>query len=87
MVKKTKLTIPEGEDDTSFSRWNKLLQDESLKLRPNKSVVSEAMKVSFAMRRNDIISKSPQVVDILTNYPFLRDSSEVKNYIGTCCIY
>ena len=57
MVKKTKLTIPECEDDTSFSRWNKLLQDESLKLRTNKSVVSEAMKVSFAMRRNDIISK------------------------------
>ena len=81
--------IPEGEDETSFARWNKLLLDQSIKARPNMSIVSEAMKVSFAMRRNEIVSKSLPVVEILTKYPFLGDCNEV-NYIlhwYNTCIY
>ena len=51
IAKKPKLEqpIPAGKDSTSFFR-HKLLLSESTKAHLNKAVVSEAMKLSFAMR-------------------------------------
>ena len=56
---KLELAIPAGEDDTSFSRHSRLLLSESTKQHPNKAVVAEAIKLSFAMRRNDVVANTP----------------------------
>ena len=79
-AKKLKLEqpIPAGEDSTSFSRHNRLLLSESMKNHPNKAVVSEAMKLSFAMRRNDIVTSRPPIPELLEKYPFLGDMDEVN---------
>ena len=79
-AKKPKLEqpIPAGEDSTSFSRHNRLLLSESMKNHPNRAVVLEAMKLSFVMRRNDIVTSRPPIPELLEKYPFLGDMNEVN---------
>uniref|UniRef100_A0A1X7T6Y0 Uncharacterized protein n=1 Tax=Amphimedon queenslandica TaxID=400682 RepID=A0A1X7T6Y0_AMPQE len=48
--------LPVGEDKTSFMRHNKLLKMEYKKVHPNMVIVSEAMILSFEMRRNDMLT-------------------------------
>ena len=79
--------IPAGEDSTSFSRHNKLLLSESTKAHPNKAVVSEAMKLSFAMRRNDVVANVQGIPYLLAKYPFLGDKDEVKMLIYYTLFY
>ena len=69
--------IPEGEDGASFARHNSLLKVEARKGKPNRSIVSEIMKVSFHMRRNDILSEPKPLSELLESYPFLKDYDEV----------
>ena len=57
-----------GEDSTPFSRHNKLLLSESTKAHPKKAVVAEAMKLLFAMKRNDIVANTPPIPDLLAKY-------------------
>lgn len=40
------------------------------------TVVSEAMKLSFEMRRNDILTNVEPVEELLEEYPFLGTSDQ-----------
>ena len=69
--------IPEGEDEASFSRHKQALKSKAKKIKPNRAAVSELMKLSFHMRRNDITSCARPVGELLEDYPFLGDPKEV----------
>ena len=71
------LKIPEGEDNASFARHNSTLKSEAKRSKPNRSIVTEFMSISFAMRRNDIIEHPKPLYELLVNYPFLKDRDEV----------
>lgn len=68
-----------GEDATSFARHNRLLLAKSVKPKPNRAVVAEAMKLSYEMGRNDIVSTPRSLKLLLKEYPFLQNSDEVSN--------
>lgn len=70
--------MPEGEDDASFARHNHALKGEAKKVKPNRGVVAELMKLSFEMRRNSILSNVKPLKELLSNFPFLNDSEQVS---------
>ena len=72
--------LPAGEDATSFARHNRLLLAESVKPKRNRAVVAEAMKLSFEMKRNEIVSHPRSLKLLLKEHPFLQSSDEVSNY-------
>lgn len=51
-------SIPEGEDNHSNNRNQKMLLAEEKKVRPNKQAVSVLMERTFAFRRRDISIES-----------------------------
>ena len=69
--------IPPGEDETSFERHNRVLKTEYNKANPNVSTVKELMKVTFPMRRQDILSHG-HTYDPLQKYPYLQQPSHVS---------
>jgi hypothetical protein len=69
--------VPEGEDEASFARHNRSLKAEYKKTKPNQAVVSELMKLSYEMRRNDITKEGKPLGELLAQYPFLGTSEEV----------
>ena len=76
------LDIPEtpaGEDTTSFQRHNKAIKNEYAKpKRARKMVVlNELISRSYAMRRQDVMSHSYALQDILELYPFLKEPDQV----------
>lgn len=76
------LTVPDGEDSTSFERHNRALKLEYDKLRLNKQVAEELIAQSFVMRWNDLHITSYGLDTVFEKYPFLADVSEVSlNYI------
>ena len=79
------LKVPEGEDEGSFARHNRALKVEFQKIKPNRALVAELMKLSFEMRRNRIISESIPLSEILSSYPFLRCPEEV--FLLICLLY
>ena len=77
--KKVKLDVlPTGEDATSFARHNQKLKSEHIKPHPNKPVVQELMKVTFEMRRHDIVNNTKHLTQITEDYPFLKCPDEVS---------
>lgn len=68
----------------SFKRHNIALKKEHSKVNANRAVVSKLMSLSFEMRRNDILSCSKPVAELLQEYPFLGDYEEVsmKHFIS-----
>lgn len=74
-------TIPDGEDETSFTRHNKLIKSEMAKGgKKNSVVLSSLIKQSFAMRRRDILENTYHVHVILSKYPFLKEPSQVYTH-------
>ena len=63
-----------AEDQTSFSRHNNILMRESVKNRPNWTIVNDLMEKSFAMRRIDILDNA---CDVTEKYPFLKYPDQV----------
>lgn len=62
----------------SFARHNQRLRAESVKECPNRGVVQELMKVTHFFRREDIDNNQRKVVDLLRDYPFLKNEEEVS---------
>lgn len=50
-----------------------------MKVHPNITIVSEAMTLSFQMRRNDILTTIRPVEQILEEYPFLGNNDQVRH--------
>ena len=71
--------IPDGEDQTSFDRHNRVLKAEYSKPNPNVKTVQELMKITFPMRRRDILSEGHSF-DPLKKYPYLQQPSHVSVY-------
>ena len=76
-INQNQVEIPAGEDNTSFERHNRLLSIEYSKTKRNEANVKELMKISFAMRRNDILENGHSF-DILQKYPFLQIHEHVR---------
>ena len=68
--------VPDGEDQTSFDRHNRVLKAEYSKSNPNVKMVQELM-ITFPMRRRDILSDSHSF-DPLKKYPYLQQPSHVS---------
>ena len=64
--------IPIGEDEHSFERHNRVLKSQYSKSHPNQQIVTELMRITFAMRRTDILNCPCDVKTIFEKYPFLQ---------------
>ena len=51
------------------------------------AIVSEAMILSFEMRRNDILTNIRPVEQLLDEYPFLGNKDEVFLCIAKSCMF
>ena len=71
--------IPDGEDQTSFDRHNRVLKAEYSKPNPNVKMVQELMKITFPKRRRDILSEGHSF-DPLKKYLYLQQPSHVSVY-------
>ena len=71
--------VPDGEDDTSFDRHNRVLKTEYSKPSKNVTNVKQLMKITYPMRRREILSnghsKDYNPVEL---YPFLQDPKHVR---------
>lgn len=76
-VSQNPIAVPASEDVTSFERHNRLLAIEHTKSKSNVGNVKELMKISFAMRRNDILENGHNF-NIPQKYPFLQYSEHVR---------
>ena len=81
-VSQNPIAVPAGEDIASFERHNKLLTMEYSKSKTNVGNVKELMKISFAMRRNDILENGHNF-NIPQKYPFLQHSEHVRYIINS----
>lgn len=71
--------IPVGEDETSFDRHNRVLKAEFSKSLPNVSNVKQLMKLTYPMRRREILSKGhTKDYNPIAIYPFLQVSVHVS---------
>ena len=77
MIIGTLIQVPPGEDITSFERHNRLLSMEYTKPKKNEAIIKELMKVSYAMRRNDILENG-HTFSITERYPFLEKPEHVR---------
>ena len=77
--KRIKLDAPPSGDEASFARHNQKLKSEHTKVHPNKAVVQELMRVTFEMRRNDIVNNAKHVAQIMEEYPFLKSPDEISH--------
>ena len=71
---------PEGDydDDVSYQRHVKVMQQEFRKGRPNHQVSNELMEATFKRRHAEIISQSTAVSTLISQFPFLQDYDEVS---------
>ena len=70
--------IRPGEDEHSFCRFNRMLQAEAKKVKPNRDVVSKLMERTYPQRRIDILSTPMPLTQILLKYPCLGKEDEVR---------
>ena len=77
-ISQSLIKVPAGEDQTSFERHNRLLAIEYSKTKRNETVVKELMKLSYPMRRNDILENG-HTINLLQKYPFLQTKEHVRN--------
>ena len=66
------------EDDVSFQRHVKILQQEGRKARPNLQVIKELMAATYRRRHNEIKDHPEPVPTILQKYPSLQVYDEVS---------
>lgn len=86
MINGTLVQVTPGEDKTSFERHNRLLSMEYTRPKKNEAIVKELMKVSYAMRRNDILENGHTFI-ITERYPFLGQPEHVRyNTQSQACI-
>ena len=76
--------LPVGEDSTLFARHNRLLLAETVKAKPNRASVAELMKLSYEIRKNEVVSNPHSLGVLLNECPFLQDSDEVRKIIWLC---
>ena len=69
--------VPEGEDDVSFERHNRVLKSEWTKSNRNALMVEQLMERTFPMRRRGILEAPADVQTIFDHYPFLQDPTQV----------
>ena len=67
------------EDDVSFQRHVKILQQERRKTKPNLQVIRELMAVTYCRRHKEIKDHPEPVQTILLKYPFLHEYDEVSS--------
>ena len=77
-ISQNQLVVPAGEDQTSFARHNRLLAIEFSRTKRNETVAKELMKMSYEMRRNDILENG-HTINVLEKYPFLQTIEHVSN--------
>lgn len=70
--------IPAGEDSSSNSRNEKLLNMEVKKINPNKNKITVLMRRTFAFRRADIMKNSRPIKEVLNVYPSFRRVEQVR---------
>ena len=66
------------DDDTSYERHMKLLEQETGKVKPNTEVVKELMIQTFPRRRKWILDEEHLVADICQDFPFLQKQTIVS---------
>lgn len=66
------------EDDVSFQRHIKVLQQEYKKSKPNLQIGAELMAATFRRRHTEIQDRPTPVVSILLKFPFLQCYEEVQ---------
>ena len=76
-----------GEDEISFKRHNKVLIKEKSKSHPNSQVVSDLMEKTFSIRRDDIVTNSCNITQLLTKYPFLSEENQVCITVAPKVVY
>lgn len=70
--------IPEGKNQTSFNKHNRLIQAEFKKSRPNLTVTKECITRSYPMRRVDILENTYGLNEVFKKYPFLTEPDKVS---------
>ena len=70
--------LPPGEDETSYSRNQSILISESKKNKPNPTVINSLMKLTFPFRRNKILQESNDLKEILSVFPYLKNTKQVS---------
>lgn len=70
-------SIPPGEDEQSYQRHLKLLQDLYRKKNVNMDSVSHLMEKTFALRRASVMTDPQPLVSTLMEHPFLRSVDQV----------
>ena len=69
------------EDEVSFNRHVKVLQQECRKGRPNQHVLTELMSATFKHRYKEIQDHPLPVSTILQKYPALKSFDEVRHLL------
>lgn len=72
--------FPKGEDPTSLQRLKLQIIEEIAKTERNLTLIEKLMQMTFALRRQEIVSDSPPVKEILENWPALRTESQVSTH-------
>lgn len=78
--------VGEEEDDTTHERTRSLLKTEMAKARPDFDSVSGLLKRTFVKRRQWILDTTPNVSDIIEEYPCLKKVCYVSCSVFMSCI-
>jgi len=78
VISQNQLVVPAGEDQISFARHNRLLNIEFSRTKRNETLAKELIKMSYEMRRNDILENG-HTINVLEKYPFLQTLEHVSN--------
>lgn len=68
---------PEGLDDHNLESACQLLVNEMTKTKPNGSLINEEMDVTFALRRNEVVTDKPEITKIVERWPAVFSESQV----------
>ena len=71
--------IPKGEDEASYLRHLKVLQQEEKKMSPNKQVIADLMTRTFPFRRKEILEEPSSMDQLLKKFPSLKRTEQVTN--------
>lgn len=68
---------PEGLDDNNMEAAHQVLVNETMKAKPNGSLIKKEMDVTFALRRKEIVTEKPAITQIVERWPALFSKSQV----------
>ena len=77
---------PLGEDESSFSRNNKVLLSNERRSKPNEQTTNTLMDRTFAFRRREILKTRAPISAIIKLYPSLKRIQQVSNFFLFCTI-